>query len=525
MPKVGAHAVVLGASMAGLLAARVLADFYETVTVVERDRLSDDPVNRRGVPQGRHAHALLGRGSQVLAELFPGFLDDLLAAGVPVFDYTDMSKALFSFADHQMVRSGGFRDIPPAFAPSRPLLECLVRRRVRKKANITLRDNHDVIDLTTTTARDRVTGARVRSRDGAGERVVTADLVVDATGRSARTPAFLDTLGYGRPAEERVGVRVAYSSQMLRIPPGALKEFVILVSPAPGRPIAMALAGNENDTWMFTVGGMVGLEPPSEPAEMLAFVQGLAPAHVLAAIRAAEPLADVCQFRYPESRWRRYDKMRRFPAGLLVVGDAICSFNPIYGQGMTVAALQAQALHHSLQRGTNALARRYFRAAAKPIGVAWRFAVGGDLNLPEVEGPRPLSLRLANKYVERLQTAAESDLAVAEQFTKVVSLVDPPTRLLQPHMITRVAAANLRPREGRTDGSSRRAHRTGTGPRQHNEAPIAFSNNIYQVANDNCDARTRSAARGHIPDPARREAGGDRGDDRQWGGRHRDPES
>jgi hypothetical protein len=287
----------------------------------------------------------------------------------------------------------------------------------------------------------------------------------------------------------------------------------------------MALAGNENDTWMFTVGGMVGLEPPSEPAEMLAFVQGLAPAHVLAAIRAAEPLADVCQFRYPESRWRRYDKMRRFPAGLLVVGDAICSFNPIYGQGMTVAALQAQALHHSLQRGTNALARRYFRAAAKPIGVAWRFAVGGDLNLPEVEGPRPLSLRLANKYVERLQTAAESDLAVAEQFTKVVSLVDPPTRLLQPHMITRVAAANLRPREGRTDGSSRRAHRTGTGPRQHNEAPIAFSNNIYQVANDNCDARTRSAARGHIPDPARREAGGDRGDDRQWGGRHRDPES
>ena len=181
---------------------------------------------------------------------------------------------------------------------------------------------------------------------------------------------------------------------------------------------------------------------------MLAFVEGLAPAHVLAAIGAAEPLTEVCRFRYPESRWRRYDKMRRFPAGLLVLGDAICSFNPVYGQGMTVAALQAQALRQCLHRGANDLARRYFRAAAKPIGVAWRFAVGGDLNLPEVEGPRPLSLRLTNRYVDRLQTAAESDIVVAEQFTKVIAFIDPPTRLLHPKMMLRAATANRHPRQG-----------------------------------------------------------------------------
>jgi 2-polyprenyl-6-methoxyphenol hydroxylase-like FAD-dependent oxidoreductase len=466
MPKIGEHAVVLGASMAGLLAARVLADFYETVTVVERDILCDDAVNRRGVPQGRHVHALLGRGSQVLAELFPGFLDDLVAAGVPVVDYTDLSSIFTSVAGHQFVRSGGFRDVPPAYVPSRPLLECLVRRRVREKANITLREGYDVVGLMTTTARDRVTGARVRSRDGASD--LTADLVVDATGRSGRTPAFLDAMGYGRPAEEHVGVRVVYSSQLLRIPPGMLKELVVLVTPVPGRPIAMALAGYENDTWMFTVVGMVGHEPPSEPAEMLAFVQDLVPAHVAAAIGAAEPLTEVCRFHYPESRWRRYDKMRRFPAGLLVVGDAICSFNPIYGQGMTVAALQAQALRECLQGGANGLARRYFRAAAKPIGVAWRFAVNGDLNLPEVEGPRPLSLRMANRYVDRIQTAAESDLVVAEQFTKVVALVDPPTRLLRPQMMIRVAAANLRRRGSRIGGSIERSRLTDVGPRRGN---------------------------------------------------------
>src|SRR5271170_3021878 len=142
MTGLGERAVVLGASMGGLLAARVLADFYETVTVVERDALPDDAVNRRGVPQGRHVHALLGRGSQVLAELFPGFLDDLVAAGVPVLDYTDLSKAFSCVAGHQLVRRGGFKDIPPAFIPSRPLLECLVRRRVRETANIALLEEY-----------------------------------------------------------------------------------------------------------------------------------------------------------------------------------------------------------------------------------------------------------------------------------------------------------------------------------------------------------------------------------------------
>jgi 2-polyprenyl-6-methoxyphenol hydroxylase-like FAD-dependent oxidoreductase len=446
--KLGEHAVVLGASMGGLLAARVLADFYDAVTVVERDVLPDDRVNRRGVPQGRHVHALLGRGSLILAELFPEFLDELVADGAPVMDYTDMSKAFFSFSGHQLMRSGGFRDIAPLFIPSRPLLEGLVRRRLRETANVTLLEGYDFVDLTSTTARDRVTGARIRSRDGDGERVLTSDLVADATGRGARTPAFLDTSGYGRPTEDQVGVRVVYSSQLLRIPPGTLKELIVLVGAVPGRPTGMALFGYENDSWMFTVIGMAGREPPTEPAEMLTFADGLAPAHVLAAIRAAEPLSAVCRFRYPESRWRRYDKMRRFPAGLLVLGDAICSFNPIYGQGMTVAALQAQALRQCLYRSADDLARRYFRAAAKPIGVAWRFAVGGDLNLPEVEGPRPLSLRLTNRYIDRLQTAAESDIVVAEQFMKVIGLIDPPTRLLHPKMMLRAATANRHPRQG-----------------------------------------------------------------------------
>jgi 2-polyprenyl-6-methoxyphenol hydroxylase-like FAD-dependent oxidoreductase len=177
---------------------------------------------------------------------------------------------------------------------------------------------------------------------------------------------------------------------------------------------------------------------------MLSFADGLAPAHILAAIGTGDPLAEVCRSHYPASRWRRYDKMRRFPDGLLVLGDAICSFNPAYGQGMTVAALQAQSLSECLRQGPNDLARRYFRAAAKPIGVAWQFAVGGDLSLPEVEGHRPLAVRLSNRYVNRLQAAAETDPIIAEQFARVVGLLDPPATLLRPKMLLHAARSRRR---------------------------------------------------------------------------------
>ncbi|HYZ69403.1 MAG TPA: 2-polyprenyl-6-methoxyphenol hydroxylase-like oxidoreductase [Mycobacterium sp.] len=439
MAKLGEHAVVLGASMGGLVAARVLSDFYEKVTVVERDVLPHDAANRRGVPQGRHVHALLGRGCAALAEMFPGFADEMVGAGAPVLDYQDLSEAYMSFAGHEFVRDGAYLTVPPVLMPSRPLLENLVRQRLRAIGNVTLLEGYDVVDLMSTGCGSRVSGALIRAHNGHGEQVLTADLVTDATGRGSRTPVFLEALGYGRPAEDTVHVRLCYSSQLLRLSPGTVKEKMVIVGPVPGRPTGMALFGYEDDTWIFTVLGMAGVESPCELHDMLSLVDGLAPAHVLAAIRTGQPLAEVCRFRYPESRWRRYDKMRRFPDGLVVLGDAICSFNPAYGQGMTVAALQAEALRDCLRQGTNDLARRYFRAAAKPIGVAWQFAVGGDLSLPEVKGHRPLAVRLSNKYVDRLQAVAETDVTVAEQFIRVVGLLDPPATLLHPRMLLRAA--------------------------------------------------------------------------------------
>ena len=446
MQVLGERAVVLGASMGGLLAARVLSDFFGTVTVIDRDELPDDPVNRRGVPQGRHVHALLARGARVLDEFFPGVLDELVAAGAPVWDDGDLSKLYLSYSGHRLLRSGQIAGDHKALAlymASRPLLESHVRQRLQAIENVTIHGGREVVEMTADPSRTRVTGVRTVNHDGGAQQELPADLVVDAMGRGGHTPALLDGLGYGRPVEDRIVMHTTYVSQPLQIPPGTLTEIVSLISPAPGRPTGLFLFGYEHDTWIFTVFGMAGHEPPRDFAGMLSFAEDFAPAHLLAAVRTGEPLGPVVAHRMPSSQWRRYDKMRRLPDGLLACGDAICSFNPIYGQGMSVAALDAVAMRDCLRRGVADLPRRYFRAAAKPISVAWRTGATSDLAFPEVEGRRTPSMRVINRLVESVLTASESDSVIGTQFTRVTGLIDPPSRLVRPWFLGRVAAVNL----------------------------------------------------------------------------------
>jgi 2-polyprenyl-6-methoxyphenol hydroxylase-like FAD-dependent oxidoreductase len=447
MPVLGEHAVVLGASMGGLLAAAVLADHFQTVTVVDRDDLPDEPVNRRGVPQGRHVHALLGGGIQALETFFPGILHELRTSGAVVLDDGDLSRVYSSFSGHVMPRSGRGRTFDPtldsSYQASRPFLEFHVRRRLTMLPNVTVKGGLDVTEMIASDDRQRVTGVRVAERATGTGREMVADLIMDATGRAARTPAFLASLGYDRPTEDHIVVRTTYASQALRIPADTIAEQMTVVSPIPGRPRGMFLAAYEHDMWIFTVFGMTGQEPPGELSGMLAFARDYAPAHVHAAVSVGEPIGDVVRHKIPHSQWRRYDKLRRFPDGLLVCGDAICSLNPIYGQGMSVAAMDALALRECLRRGLADLPRRYFRAAAKSIGTAWSLGSGSDLRFPEVQGRRTPWARLSNRYGDWMLSACATDIEVLVQFFRVAGLVDPPTRLVSPSFVFRTARANL----------------------------------------------------------------------------------
>jgi len=332
----------------------------------------------------------------------------------------------------------------PALLASRPFLEGHVRERVFRLPNVRVLEGHSVSGLMAAREGRRVTGARVSDAEGKVD-VMEADLVVDASGRGSRAPRWLSELGYQAPAQDRVEIGLGYATRTYRLRPGAMNgDRLILTVGTLAHPRFGALAAIEGDRHILTLGGICGDYPPTDPAGFADFVSALPTGAIAAAVAEAEPLDEPVPFRFPTSTRNRFERLREFPAGLLVIGDAVCSFNPIYGQGMTVAAMQALALRRYVGAGTADTPSRFFKDIAAVIDIPWDIAVGADLAFPQVPGPRPAKVRLVNAYLPRLHAAAADDGELALSMIKVIGLKSRPEGLMRPDRMLRVLRGNLR---------------------------------------------------------------------------------
>jgi hypothetical protein len=302
----------------------------------------------------------------------------------------------------------------------------------------------DVVGLTASRDHRRIVGARAIGRaSGSAEEQFPADLVVDATGRGSRLPIWLESLGYSPPQQERVGIRVGYASRHYRLPADALGDDLVAISaPTPGRPRGGGLSLIEGGRCLVTLMGVLGDHPPTDPDGFTRFAADLALPDLHEILQDAEPLDEPIAFRYPSSVRNRYDQLTRFPRGLVVLGDAVCTLNPIYGQGMTVAALEAAALHRHLEHGRPLRPLTYLRDLGRISGVAWTMALGADLSFPEVEGTRTPASRLLGWYVRRLQAGAGHDVRLGRAFLRVTSLMDPPPALFRPSVVVRAMTSH-----------------------------------------------------------------------------------
>jgi 2-polyprenyl-6-methoxyphenol hydroxylase-like FAD-dependent oxidoreductase len=431
------HAIVIGASIGGLCAARVLADFYDRVTVFERDDLPDGPANRAAVPQGRHVHLLMARGAEEFDAHFPGLLDDMVAAGVPILENRP-DCIHFGAAGHVLGTHHRLQDEFTAYVPSRPQLEWQIRRRVMAIDNVDI-VHAAVSDPSYDAARQRVTGVQLDS----GE-TVAADMVVDAAGRGTRLPVWLAQWGFDRPREDTVAVGIGYATHQLRIPDGLIAEKVIVAGASREQPLGLGMLCYEDGTWGLTTFGVAKVEPPHNFSGMCALADEILPAHVATAVRQGEPIGDVAFHKYPTSRWRRYDKLDRFPAGIIPFGDAVVSFNPTFGQGMTMTSLQAGHLRRALETPGADPAREFNDATAKTTFPVWTMNAIGDLVLHRAAGPMPWWYRPVGNLFDQFLGAAETDPVLAEWFLRRFSLLDSLYMVPSARLVGRTIRHNMR---------------------------------------------------------------------------------
>ncbi|MET9078226.1 FAD-dependent monooxygenase [Streptomyces sp. NPDC004232] len=455
--RIPTRVVIIGGSLAGMLAAAAVKDSVDTVEIIEAHELPSGPESRAGVPQAAHIHPLLSGGADAINALLPGTIDQLVAAGANRVPMTTNMVYLSAEGWYRRWR----KNTQYLIAASRNLTDSVIRQQVLKDPRVTVHPLCRVTNLLGDS--DRVTGVRLLTSDGT-ESELAADLVIDASGRATRTPRWLAELGITGLTEDRVNSGLAYASRVYRAPVSTNGWPVINVMADPQEPgAAGTIVPIEEDRWHVSLYGPPGSHPSNDPAEFERYARSLRHPIIADLLARAEPLTDVTVTHTTTNRRHYYERLKAWPEGLIALGDSVAGFNPIYGHGMSVAAQGALALKQLMSSGLpKGLARQAQRAIARPVSVAWSLAVGQDIHYPTTQGKRPnIADRLLHRYVSRLSHTATGNFRVATALTEVLTLQAEPTTLLRPDILIAAVAGPLRPQLNGptfTDEERRRMH-------------------------------------------------------------------
>jgi 2-polyprenyl-6-methoxyphenol hydroxylase-like FAD-dependent oxidoreductase len=434
------RAIVLGASFAGLMTAKVLSRHYRQVIIIEKDTVNRYPETRKGQSHTKHLHGLLPCALNILYNYFPDFYEDVNNTGGVVNDL----GASMNWFTHGGFKKNVFLNIP-GVSLSRPLLEHLIREKVLSLPNVTLLDNTTAKEFLSPADKERITGVMIEDKQRGELTGHDADLVVDCTGRGSQTPKWLKQMGYAEVPVSEVKIDVTYTTRMYKRDPEDVRGrwWMACTPEAPKERRNGAAFPIEGNRWIISVGGWHGEKAATDETEFLEFLKKLPNANIYDIASTCEPVSDFIQYKYPVSIRRNYEKMDTFPLGLLVLGDATSSFNPVYGQGISSACLQAVVLDELLSEDINEheLAKTYFKRTLKTKDKLWQMSTGEDFRFPETTGTRPFGISLTNKYVSLVHKATISDEVVCRAFLRVMGLIDPPAKLLHPKIIWRILRA------------------------------------------------------------------------------------
>lgn len=478
------HAVVIGSGIAGLLAARVLSDHVDRVTVIERDRIPSDPQFRPGTPQGHQIHVLLTQGSRLLENLFPGLLQQLADVGAPAVNWT--ADNLWLGTEGWMSRSDSELNTRTC---SRVYLEWHLRQRLRQNPRIHWHEHTTVKQLLTDETRSQITGVQLHNLDTQQESILATDLVVDASGRNSHLPQWLTDLGYTPPEETKINSFLGYSTRWYKIPAAHEQDWKVMIISAkpPDHARAAMIYPVEGDRWALLLAGMGGDYPPTDEAGFMAFAQSLRHPAIADVMQHAEPVSPIYAYRRTENRWCHYDKLSRFPAGLVALGDSVCAFNPVYGQGMTVATQSALLLgeclrqypltgdHDEKLRSLTKLDRQFRRKLGHFLKEPWMMATSEDFRWPTTVGAQPSRLvRMMHRYLDLLFVAVTDSPRIQRTVLEVFHMVKPPAALFQPFIVWRVVKLLLGMQPGRSADQPPLDARAGRPVQPIDEQPIRF---------------------------------------------------